>query len=130
MGCIGTGNQGINDLKSFLRDERVQIVAVCDVNRQSAGYWNNRLGGREPAKRIVVEHYDRNAESGTYKGCTSYEDFRRVIDRDDIDTVLVALPDHWHSIPVIEAAKAGGSAILTIVPTTRFRRHKLYLIRS
>ncbi len=37
MGCIGTGNQGINDLKSFLRDERVQIVAVCDVNRQSAG---------------------------------------------------------------------------------------------
>ena len=56
MGCIGMGNQGINDLNGFLRDERVQIVAVCDVNRESAGYWDNRVGGREPAKRIVVEY--------------------------------------------------------------------------
>jgi len=107
MGCIGTGNQGINDLRSFLRDERVQIVAVCDVNRQSAGYWDNRVGGREPARRIVEEHYARNKESGTYKGCATYEDFREVIGREDIDVVLIALPDHWHSVPVIEAAKAG-----------------------
>ena len=107
MGCIGTGNQGINDLQNFLRDERVQIIAVCDVNRESAGYWDNRMGGREPAKRIVVEHYGLKAESGTYRGCTSYEDFRRVIERDDIDVVLLAIPDHWHSIVVIEAAKAG-----------------------
>ncbi|HUU17775.1 MAG TPA: Gfo/Idh/MocA family oxidoreductase [Sedimentisphaerales bacterium] len=107
MGCIGTGNQGINDLRSFLRDERVQIVAVCDVNRESAGYWDNRIGGREPARRIVEEHYARNKESGTYKGCATYEDFREVIGREDIDVVLIALPDHWHSIPVIEAAKAG-----------------------
>ncbi len=107
MGCIGTGNQGINDLRSFLRDERVQITAVCDVNRQSVGYWNNGVGGREPARRIVEEHYARNKESGTYKGCATYEDFREVIGREDIDVVLIALPDHWHSIPVIEAAKAG-----------------------
>jgi hypothetical protein len=64
MGCIGTGNQGINDLRSFLRDERVQITVVCDVNRQSAGYWDNGVGGREPARRIVEEHYARNKESG------------------------------------------------------------------
>ena len=42
-----------------------------------------------------------------YKGCTAYEDFREVIARKDIDAVLIALPDHWHSIPVIEAARAG-----------------------
>jgi predicted dehydrogenase len=107
MGCIGTGNQGINDLRSFLRDERVQIIAVCDVNRESAGYWDNRIGGREPARRIVEEHYARNKESGTYKGCGAYEDFREVTGREDIDVVLIALPDHWHSITVIEAAKAG-----------------------
>ncbi|MBW7990213.1 MAG: Gfo/Idh/MocA family oxidoreductase [Planctomycetes bacterium] len=107
MGCIGTGNQGFNDLRSFLRDERVQITAVCDVNRQSNGYWDNKIGGREPAKRLVVEHYGLKAESGSYRGCTSYEDFRRVLERDDIDVVLLALPDHWHSIAVIEAAKAG-----------------------
>ena len=40
MGVIGTGNQGIGDLKGFLRDERVQVVAVCDVNKESPGYWD------------------------------------------------------------------------------------------
>ena len=53
LGVIGTGNQGIGDLRQFLKDERVQVVAVCDVNRESAGYWNNNLGGREPARRLV-----------------------------------------------------------------------------
>ena len=107
MGCIGTGNQGFNDMRDFLHDKRVQIVAVCDVNRQSNGYWDNRTGGREPAKRMVTEHYGRKSAPGAYKGCRSYEDFRDVLVRDDIDTVLLALPDHWHSISVIEAAKAG-----------------------
>ncbi|UCG48625.1 MAG: Gfo/Idh/MocA family oxidoreductase [Phycisphaerales bacterium] len=107
MGCIGTGNQGINDLRGFLGDKRVQVVAVCDINRESAGYWNNRIGGREPARRIVEQRYAKDKESGKYKGCDTYEDFCEVIAREDIDTLLLALPDHWHSIPVIEAAKAG-----------------------
>jgi predicted dehydrogenase len=107
MGCIGTGNQGTNDMNDFLQDKRVQIVAVCDVNRESAGYWDNRIGGREPARRIVEEHYAARKESGTYKGCVGYEDFRELLAHDDIDAVLIALPDHWHSIAVIEAAKAG-----------------------
>jgi predicted dehydrogenase len=107
MGCVGVGNQGTNDMRGFLGDERVQVVAVCDVNRQSNGYWNNAVGGREPAKRIVEERYGGRSPSGTYKGCGAYEDFRELIVREDIDTVLLALPDHWHSITVIEAAKAG-----------------------
>jgi predicted dehydrogenase len=107
MGCIGTGNQGTNDMRAFLGDNRVQIVAVCDVNRESAGYWNNAVGGRDPAKRIVEGHYARGRESGRYKACDAYRDFREVIGRDDIDALLIALPDHWHSIPVIEAARAG-----------------------
>ncbi len=53
MGVIGTGNQGINDLRSFLEDERVQVVAVCDVNKESAGYWDGAVAGREPARRLV-----------------------------------------------------------------------------
>ena len=57
MAVIGTGNQGFNDINSFLRDERVQIVAVCDVNRESTGYWEGKLGGREPARRLVEEYY-------------------------------------------------------------------------
>ena len=46
LGIIGTGNQGFNDIDSFLRDDRVRIVAVCDVNRESPGYWEGKIGGR------------------------------------------------------------------------------------
>lgn len=107
MGVIGTGNQGFNDMLNFLDDERVQVVAVCDVNKESAGYWSGRLAGREPARKLVDWHYANDKPSGTYKGCDAYEDFRDVIGRDDIDTVLLALPDHWHAIPTVMAARAG-----------------------
>lgn len=107
LAMIGTGNQGFNDLRSFLADERVQIVAVCDVNKESLGYWQGKLGGREPARRLVEEHYGKNKESGKYEGCKAYIDFREVIDRKDIDAVEVCTPDHWHAIPVIAAARAG-----------------------
>ncbi len=107
LGVIGTGNQGIGDLKQFLRDERVQVVAVCDVNKVSPGYWDGGIGGREPARQFVEWNYGQERKSGTWRGCAAYEDFRQLLQRKDIDAVLIALPDHWHSIPVIEAAKAG-----------------------
>lgn len=107
MGCIGTGNQGTNDMRGFLEDERVQVVAVCDVNRESPGYWDGKVAGREPARRIVEAQYGDQETSGTYTGCDTYVDFREILARDDIDAVLIALPDHWHAIPVIEAARAG-----------------------
>ena len=107
MAVIGTGNQGTNDLRSFLRDPRVQITAVCDLNRMSPGYWSGAIGGREPARSFVEWHYAQEKRSGAYKGCDLYEDFREVLARKDIDTVLIAVPDHWHSIPVVMAAKAG-----------------------
>jgi predicted dehydrogenase len=107
MGVIGTGNQGTGDMKNFLADERVQVVAVCDLNKESPGYWDGAIAGREPARNLVEWHYARAKRSGVYKGCTPYEDFRDLLARKDIDTVLIAVPDHWHSIPVIEAARAG-----------------------
>jgi predicted dehydrogenase len=106
LGVIGTGNQGFNDIRSFLRDERVQIVAVCDVNRESKGYWEGKLGGREPARRLVEEQYGTTRPSGSYRGCGAYVDYREILDRDDIDAVEVCTPDHWHAIPVIAACKA------------------------
>ena len=104
---IGTGNQGFNDINSFLHDERVQIVAVCDVNRESAGYWEGKIGGREPARRLVEEHYAKNRPSGTYRGCDALADFREILGRNDIDAVEICTPDHWHAIMVIAACKAG-----------------------
>src|SRR3954465_6088013 len=60
LGVIGTGNQGFNDIRSFLKDARGQGGAVCDVNRESAGYWDGKVGGREPARRLVDGHYAKD----------------------------------------------------------------------
>src|SRR5262249_6585218 len=106
VGVIGTGNQGFNDINSFLRDERVQIVAVCDVNRESAGYWEGKVGGREPGRRLVEAHYARHRRDATYRGCSAAGDFRELLGRGDIDAVEVCTPDHWHAIMVIEACRA------------------------
>jgi len=106
LGTIGTGNQGTNDIRSFLRDDRVQVVAVCDVNRESAGYWDGKVAGRDPARKLVEKHYADKSRSGAYRGCEGYSDFRQLLARGDIDTVHIATPDHWHAIPVIEAARA------------------------
>ncbi len=106
LAVIGTGNQGFNDIASFLKDDRVQIVAVCDVNRESAGYWEGKTGGREPARRLVGQHYAKNFKSGTIRGCSALADFREVLGRHDIDAVEICTPDHWHAIMVVEACKA------------------------
>src|SRR5215469_10738782 len=83
LGVIGTGNQGFNDMRGFLSDPRVQIVAVCDVNRESPGYWNGAVAGREPGQRLVEDHYAADKKSGTYKGCDAYVDFRELLGRKD-----------------------------------------------
>ena len=107
MAFIGTGNQGCNDLGGFLHDQRVQVVAVCDVNREGPGYWSGTVRGREYARRMVDGRYGAAKRSGAYKGCDACEDFRDVLARDDIDAVEVCTPDHWHALIVIAAAKAG-----------------------
>ena len=107
IGVIGTGNQGFNDIKSMIKDPRVQIVAVCDVNKESAGYWNGAIGGREPGRKLVDGYYASKTASGSYKGCDTYTDFRELLARGDIDAVQIVTPDHWHALQVIAACKAG-----------------------
>lgn len=82
MAFIGTGNQGMNEMKTFLNDERVQVIAVCDVNKESPGYWENKIGGREPAKRLAEEHYSKeeHAPKDGYKGCATYVDYRDLLE--------------------------------------------------
>ena len=107
MGFIGVGNQGTWDLQGFLSDRRLQVLAVCDTNRQSDGYWDGAVGGRENARRIVDKRYSEQRRSGSYNGCDSYEDFRHLLARPDIDAVEIATPDHWHALLCIAAARAG-----------------------
>src|ERR1041385_42875 len=70
---IGMGAQGRVDLAEFQKMPEVQIVAVCDVNREGPGYlswyWGNgkeeRLGGREPARREIDAGYAEQKKSGS-----------------------------------------------------------------
>lgn len=97
MACIGIGNMGSGNLQSFLGHGDVQMVAVCDVDRRK----------REQARSRVDSHYAAARSSGTYKGCLEFADFRELAARDDIDAVMIAVPDHWHALISIECAKHG-----------------------
>jgi len=114
MGCIGVGGMGTNNMRAFLAQPDVQVLAVCDVVEASDQYghwykkgWNGAWFGREPARKIVDNDYAQKNSSGSYKGCDACVDFREIIARDDVDTVCITTPDHWHAIPAIMAAAAG-----------------------
>ncbi len=97
LGFIGMGTQNRGHLRSFLGQKDVQVLAVCDVDTTR----------RDSAKQMVEERYAQDTKSGTYKGCGAYNDFRELLARADIDAVVIATPDHWHAIPVLEACRAG-----------------------
>lgn len=88
-------NQG--HLGYFLGDKETEVVAVCDVDTTR----------REHSKTTVEKRYAEKTKSGDFKGCASYVDFRELIGRKDIDAVVIATPDHWHTIPALEAIKSG-----------------------
>ena len=108
VAMIGAGNQGFNDMKNFLKLDEAQVVAVCDVNRGSYGYRDEKqFCGREPAQKAINEHYAKKTASGRYQGCAAYSDFREVLARRDIDAVAIVVPDHWHGVMTVAACKAG-----------------------
>jgi len=114
MGFIGVGGMGTNNMRAFLNQANVQVVAVCDVVKASNEYghwykngWKGPWFGRDSAQKIVNDFYTRKKQSGSYDGCNAYNDFRDIITRDDIDAVCITTPDHWHAIPAIMAAKTG-----------------------
>jgi hypothetical protein len=97
VGLIGKGLMGAGHLNRVAYDKSFQLVAVCDVDKL------RRENGREVADAV----YAASEPSGGYKGCVAYNDYRELLARPDIDAVVIATPDHWHSLLSIEAAKAG-----------------------
>src|SRR5690606_21252657 len=89
VGFIGVGGMGRSHLNNFMQHDDVQVVTVCDlweVNRNRA----RRMSERQRSGAAETE-----------------QDFRRVLDRQDIDAVVVATSDHWHAIPMVMACRAG-----------------------
>jgi predicted dehydrogenase len=91
IGFIGVGGHGrAVNLTNFLANADAQAVAVCDVDT------NNRNIARD----MVNKKYGN-------RDCATYNDFQNIIERDDIDAVMISTPDHWHVPISIAAAKAG-----------------------
>lgn len=86
MACIGVGGQGSHNMNALRQDERVQMVAICDVD---------------------TAHRNRALASCGLNADAGYNDFREVMARKDIDAVMIGTPDHWHSFITAAAARSG-----------------------
>ena len=81
MGVIGAGSQGMGDARWFMENNDVQFVAACDVDSTH----------RAKAK-LSFDTHNRSTDARTYL------DFRELLEKEKLDAVIIALPDHWHSI--------------------------------
>ncbi|MFN0167328.1 MAG: Gfo/Idh/MocA family protein [Bryobacteraceae bacterium] len=98
LGFIGVGTRGADGLlKTFLKLNECDCLAVCDPMRDRRDKWT----------QTVEETYGERKRSGLFKGCNAYNDFREVLQRSDLDAVVIATPDHWH-VPIATAAARAG----------------------
>jgi predicted dehydrogenase len=88
IGVIGWGMMGPANTKAFLGESDCQVVAACDLD----------------PKRLKMAVDTINGKYGN-TDCKAYHDYREMIARDDIDAIMIAIPDHWHAIVATEAAK-------------------------
>lgn len=109
VGMLGYGTMAQDNIGNFLYNDRVQVVAVCDVVSEGPlyGYRAERNGGREPGRRKVNDFYAEKNARPHYNGCAVYRDFRDFLSNRDIDAVCISSPDHWHALHTVWSAKMG-----------------------
>ncbi len=88
LGVIGWGMQGPGNTQAFLNQKDCQVVAACDLDKKHL----------EQAVNTINGHYKN-------KDCKTYQDYREMMARPDIDAVMLAVPDHWHALTSLEAAR-------------------------
>lgn len=88
MGVIGWGMQGPGNTGNFLGQKDCQVVAACDLDKRHL----------QSAVDTINKHYGND-------DCKPYHDYRELLARPDIDAVMIAIPDHWHALVSVEAAK-------------------------
>jgi predicted dehydrogenase len=89
IGLIGCGGISVADSNAFLAHPECEIAAICDVDDAMIAKTLKRLEQQGKTRPDAVK------------------DFRRVVERKDIDVCVVCTPDHWHALPTVEAFKAG-----------------------
>lgn len=105
IGIVGVGSRGFHLIDEFLKQPDAQIVAVCDVDsfhHRDRPWGKGPAFGREPARKKIDAHY-----KSTSGGVKVTGDLREICQRDDIDAVVVATPDHWHALCTLEALRNG-----------------------
>jgi predicted dehydrogenase len=93
VALVGHGMMGQGHLNWLLGTPGVRVTAVCDVDQV-------RL---DAATARVEAVYGADAR----RSCQAVQDYRKIVDREDVDAVLIATPDHWHALISADAARAG-----------------------
>src|SRR5712692_8837810 len=92
VGLIGTGWYGKSDLLRLIQIAPVEVVSLCDVDRNMLAEAAEIVASRQASK----------------KKPRTFTDYREMLRQKDLDIVEVATPDHWHALPMIEAVKSGA----------------------
>ncbi|QDV27163.1 Gfo/Idh/MocA family protein [Aureliella helgolandensis] len=92
VGLIGTGWYGKIDLLRLIQVAPVEVVSLCDVDSQMLLEAGEIVAGRQASGQVP----------------RLYDDYREMLAEKDLDLVLVATPDHWHALAMIEAVKSGA----------------------
>jgi predicted dehydrogenase len=103
IGFIGLGNRGTQLLRAFLAQPDIEIAALCDVYEPYLARDYSKVD-----KKLLDSLGDRVPKM-TEKlpaDVQRYKDFRHLLDRKDIDAVVISTPDHWHAIQTIMACQA------------------------
>lgn len=136
LGYIGCGTQGLREMAELISNPALQIVAVCDPNKFTTDYvdwslnsvrdsirtalgdksWGEGIkgipGGRDIGLEFVQKYYGKSKNSGTYKGCTSYEDYRELLEKEnDLNAIKIMTPDHLHASVAIASMKKGKHVV-------------------
>ncbi|MFH1881490.1 MAG: Gfo/Idh/MocA family oxidoreductase, partial [Planctomycetota bacterium] len=92
VAIIGTGGQGIVNMKQLFNEPDVHIAALCDINEVSdySMFYYGGTAGLKPALELVRKQYGQ--------ACPTYRDYNQMLDEEDIDAVLLATPDHSHAV--------------------------------
>ncbi len=89
VGLIGVKNQGFNNIRAFLKINEVNLKAICDVDDEQ-----------------LVKRKADLSKAGV-QNLTTYKDYRKMLEDKELDAVVVATPDHWHCLQLVDTLSAG-----------------------